>query len=350
MPSEVSGPRSWLRWLDPRWHPVVVALASGGIAFGVGVALAGIPGHRKVIDVVSNIEPRWFALCFVAEAVAYGGYVLALRSTAGVAGGPQLGFGFSAKVVAAGFGAFLSASSAGGFEIDYWSLRQSGLERREALRRVLGLGTLEYAVLAPAALASALALLLGAGKQPYWSVTLPWLLVVPGFAIAVLLTSPGRAQSLTDTEGKRMPRRALGHAVSGLAVVRQLVVSPARGGLAFVGAALYWFGDILCLWASLKAFHADVAIPALILAYATGYVLTRRALPLGGVGVAEGLLTLALVTLGVPFATALPGVFAYRIFNYWLALVPALAAVPMVSRIRDDMGRAASELETDRNR
>jgi uncharacterized membrane protein YbhN (UPF0104 family) len=344
------GPRSWLRWLDPRLHPLVVAIGCGGIAFGVGLALAGIPGHGKVLSVIGNVEPRWFALCLVAEAIAYAGYVLALRATATVNEGPAFGFRFSTRVVAAGFGAFLSASAAGGFEIDYWSLRQAGASRREAMRRVLGLGTLEYAILAPAALASALALLFGAGKQPYWSVTLPWLLVVPGFAFAVWATSPVRVDSLVEAEGQRMPRRLLGHAVNGLTVLRQLVLAPKEGALAFAGAALYWFGDILCLWASLKAFHAGVAIPALILAYATGYVFTRRALPLGGVGVAEALLTVALVTLGVPFAPALVGVFAYRIFNFWLAILPALVAAPTVERIRAQIPFAASEVEKERRR
>src|SRR5687767_12919004 len=44
------GPRSWLRWLDPRLHPLVVTIACGGIAFGVGLALAGIPGHGRVLS------------------------------------------------------------------------------------------------------------------------------------------------------------------------------------------------------------------------------------------------------------------------------------------------------------
>ena len=73
-------------------------------------------------------------------------------------------------------------------------------------------------------------------------------------------------------------------------------------------------------------------IAALILAYATGYAFTRRSIPAGGPGAVEVFLTFALVWVGVPLAPALLGVFAYRLFNFWLALVPALAVLPTVRR------------------
>jgi len=41
---------------------------------------------------------------------------------------------------------------------------------------------------------------------------------------------------------------------------------------------------------------------------------------------------LTLVSAGAPFAGAIPGVFAYCIFNLWLPLVPALIARPSARR------------------
>jgi hypothetical protein len=70
-------------------------------------------------------------------AVAYLGYVLALRETARVNDGPALPFGHASRVVAAGFGAFFATSAKGGFEVDYWALRRAGAERRDAVARVL---------------------------------------------------------------------------------------------------------------------------------------------------------------------------------------------------------------------
>ncbi|MBV8394672.1 MAG: flippase-like domain-containing protein, partial [Actinobacteria bacterium] len=242
------------------------------------------------------------------------------------------------NVVAAGFGAFFSASAAGGFEVDYWALRHAGLTRREALKRVLGLGTLEYAILAPAAMFSAIAILVDASDHVRASMSWPWLAVFPGAALAIWLAQPDRAARWGRIDGRdgRL-RRAFGHAVAGLSVVRSLFAQPRTHGLGLAGASLYWFGEMLCLWAALMAFGAPVRVPVLIVGFATGYVLTRRGLPFGGAGVAEVALTFALVWLHVPFAPALLAVFSYRFFNFWLALVPAFAARGTMARIRAEV-------------
>ena len=313
-------------WLGFRRHPFLVLLISAGIGAGTAILLAWLAGNAKVFHVLASVNPIWFLVCVGGEIVAYLGYVLALHETARVDEGPRLGFGQAARVVAAGFGAFFAASAAGGFEVDYWAIRRAGASRRDAVARVLGLGTLEYAVLAPAALGAALALLAGAGKSPYPSLTLPWLLVVPGFAFAGWATSPKRRRRLVNTHGKGRVRTMFGHTVSGLVVLRRLLANPLpHGALAVMGTAFYWLGEIACLWASLRAFHADVAIPAVILAYATGYVVTRRAFPAGGIGISEVSLTFAL---------------------FWLALVPAFAVSGTVRRIREGMLKAERELST----
>jgi uncharacterized membrane protein YbhN (UPF0104 family) len=77
-------------------------------------------------------------------------------------------------------------------------------------------------------------------------------------------------------------------------------------------------------------------LPALILAYATGYVLTRRSLPLGGAGIVEVALTFALHWVGVPLGRALVGVVIYRLFNLWLPILPALAVLPSIKRLRGE--------------
>ena len=88
-----------------------------------------------------------------------------------------------------------------------------------------------------------------------------------------------------------------------------------------------------------------ISTPALILAYATGYVLTRRSLPAGGAGVVDVLMTFALVWVGVPLAPALLGVITYRVFNFWLPVIPALAALPAVRRMRQDFRRGERAFE-----
>lgn len=339
--------RGCLDWIARRRHPLVVVALSAVIAVGVGVAVAHVAGVARVSYVLRHVEPTWFLACLAAEAVAYVGYVLALRETARVDGGPRLGLRHAAEIVAAGFGAFFSASASGGFKVDYLALRHAGALRKEALARVLGLGMLEYAVLAPAALGAALFIITGVGKQPDPGLTWPWLLVIPGILGAIWATHPTRRRRLTSGGGGP-GSRAVGHAVAGLGIVRSLFVQPRKHGIAFVGTSLYWFGEITCLWAALKAFHANVPVPALILAFATGYVVTRRSLPAGGVGVAELFLTVALTWLGVPLPAALVGVFSYRIFNFWLALVPAVAVAPTVRELRAGIQQAERELLQER--
>ena len=101
---------------------------------------------------------------------------------------------------------------------------------------------------------------------------------------------------------------------------------------AFVGASVYWAGDVLCLWASLKPFGSAPSFAPIVLAHAVGYVLTRRTLPLAGAGIVEVLMPLTLVASGAPFAGAILGVFVYRIFNLWLPLLPAAAVLPHLRR------------------
>ena len=205
---------------------------------------------------------------------------------------------------------------------------------------MLALGALEYAVLAPAAMICAVVLLFGTGGHVQHAMTYPWLAVVPGFLAALWVSSPKRADRLSDPGDGGRVRQWFAHLVAGI-VEAALPADARRGshGLGVVGVSLYWLGDIACLWAALKIYNAELSTPALILAYATGYVATRRSLPAGGAGLVEVMMTFALVWVGVPLAPALLGVVTYRVFNFWLPVIPALAALPAVRRMRQDFRR-----------
>jgi uncharacterized membrane protein YbhN (UPF0104 family) len=70
--------------------------------------------------------------------------------------------------------------------------------------------------------------------------------------------------------------------------------------------------------------------------------LTRRALPLGGAGVVEALLPFALGWLKIALAPALLAVFAYRVINLWLPLVPALVGLPTFHTLERERRRRAA--------
>jgi uncharacterized membrane protein YbhN (UPF0104 family) len=296
--------------------------------------VADAAGLDQVERVTSRLDAPWLLICLGAELIGYIGYVLALRNVARVDGGPRLSFALTARTVVSGFGVYAAAHAAGGFAVDYWALRRAGLKREQAIARVAGLGVLEYAVLAPAALVCALLLLAGSGGHVEMSMTLPWLAVIPGFAVALWASSPKRRSRLADPMRGGRVHGGIAHAVAGLVTLRALCRRPIQHLPGLLGVAFYWFGDIACLWAALRTFSVHVSLPALVVAYATGYVASRRSLPAGGAGIVEVLMTFALVWVGLPLAPALAGVLVYRLFNFWLPIVPALALLPSVTRLR----------------
>ena len=334
-PAPASAPASWRTRLWGARHRMIFVFLCAVAAYDVGVWVSGMAGHRKVVSTLVGIDPLWLLPALGAQVAAYIAYALALQGTARVDGGPRLGFRQSVRVVAAGFGAYFARSAKGGFELDYRALRGAGARRPEAMARVVGLGMLEYAILAPAALGAAMWIYASDGGNRYAALTLPWLAVVPGFLAAFWLTGERRQKRFGAWRTRGGRHEAVAHAVGGLSILRSLLAQPHRHVRALAGTSFYWFCEIVCLWACLKAFHGHIGIPAMVLAYATGYVVSRRGLPLGGIGVAEVLLTLSLFWLGVPLPKALLAVFAYRAFNFWLAMLPAAALAPAVRKIRE---------------
>jgi uncharacterized membrane protein YbhN (UPF0104 family) len=202
--------------------------------------------------------------------------------------------------------------------------------------RVLGLGALEYAILAPAAAVAAMILVARGRSHPSLGFTLPWVIAVPlGFAAAIV------ALAYRDRmRGQSGWRNLVSHGLEGVHLLRRLAAQPREHLGAFLGTALYWLGDIACLWASLRAFHEAPDLAALLIGYATGYALTRRTLPLGGAGSVEALVSFALAWTGVPLATAVLGVSAYRVFNLWLPLGPAIYGLRHLRRWRQAVSGA----------
>jgi uncharacterized membrane protein YbhN (UPF0104 family) len=293
---------------------VLAASALVGIAWSVGFGEA----LRRLA------HPRWiwFLPAVGGELLAYLGYIAAYREVARVEDGAELAVSKAAALVAAGFGAF---AHAGGFALDRAALQRAGMSKREAGLRVRGLGALEYAALAPATMVAAILVVLW-HPGVSTSLTLPWIIGVPVGAVVALTAlcfrGPIRAWPMIGG--------SLAHSLESLSLVLTLMRSR-RHLLGTVGALAYWGGDIFCLWAMLRAFSAQTPpVAQLVVAYSTGYALTRRALPLGGAGIVEALLPFALGWLKIALAPALVAVFAYRLINLWLPIIPALAGLPSV--------------------
>lgn len=309
--------------------PLLAVTAAAAAAFlGALAVMSTIAGWS---DVTAQLRPHlslWFAAAFGFELAAFCAYVFAYRAVAAVQGGPRLSLAESAELVAVGFGAFLAR---GGASLDSSALRRGRGGKHEGEVRVLALDALEHAPLAPAAWAAAIALLANGRRKPGLDFTVPWSTLVPIGALLAVLGVRHRDR-FTGREGWR---GKLGDALEGIDVLFRLAREWRRHWPGFAGASVYWAGDVLCLWASLNPFRAAPPFAGVVIAHAVGYVLTRRTLPLAGAGIVEVLMPLTLVASGAPFAGAILGVFAYRIFNLWLPLLPAAAAVP---RLRSRYG------------
>lgn len=304
-----------------------VAAAAGVLTFGAFTGLAWWAGFVRVYHRLIHVHWWWAVVALGCEIVAYLGYVAAYREVARAEDGTEFNLTSTAAVVATGFGVFVAS---GGFALDEAVLQSAGVPEREARLRVLGLGALEYVVLAPAAMAAAIYVVVFRRPDIDPALTFPWIVGVPlGFAAAAVLML--YRHRLTRHKGWRAH---VSNAVEALHLVRAMALQPIPYGLAFAGMALYWVGDIACLWAALHVFfQAPPPVAVLVLGYATGYALTRRTLPLGGAGVVDTLLPLALVWLGIAFAPAVVAVVVYRFMNLWLPMIPALAGLPTLRRM-----------------
>ncbi|QEC48750.1 hypothetical protein FSW04_14995 [Baekduia soli] len=294
----------------------VVALALAGAG---GLLVATWAGWSATVAAFGHLHPGWIAVIVGLAVAGLGGYTLAYGAWARAAGNARPGWSEVARVVTAGFGPF---AFLGGFALDRRALCELGEEEGRARRLVLGLGALEYAVLAPAAWVAAILLLAAGSRHVQTALLWPWVAAVPaGFAIGFWAAARWRRR--TRPPGHRLTAM-LDDGFKGFELLRDALRHPIRHAGSWLGMAMYWAAEIGMLVAAARLFGTTLGAAHAVLAYATGYSLTRRSMPLAGAGATEISLAFALLWVGLPLATALPIVVAYRAANLLLPALPAL--------------------------
>ena len=304
-----------------RSHPIAVSALATGVAAIAVIVIAQVSGAESIGRVFDDVHPGWIALIAGAELCAYPAYMLAYRSLATVHGHAPLALPLVARVVVAGFGPF---AIGGGFGIDKRVLHALDEDEHSARVRVLALGALEWAVLAPTTCIVAIVFLVtGANILP--SLLWPWAVWCRSVLVSVCgRSAPQRGERLSRIGGRR--HEWLASVLEGVGVLHKLIRNPRVYWGAWLGTALYWAADISAFYGGLRTFGLDPGVGKVILAYATGYAATRRSLPLGGAGLTEVLMTYSLYWVRQPLAPALAAVVAYRASNFLLAATPALIA------------------------
>jgi uncharacterized membrane protein YbhN (UPF0104 family) len=317
-------------------------ILAGSVCVTVGViGLISRAAHYHQLEAtLDGSDRRWFGPMLIGEALAYAGYIMAYRSIAAVFDGPRLTLWMTTRIVAAGFGAMVAATSAGGLAVDYWALRRAGAERHSSIARVLALNTLEWAVLSVGAALASIAVLIGGGYRTVW-LEIGWVVVVTiCYVLATILSGPRFVDHLTHPHDPGRPRLLLADAMAGVVICREIIRHPVNHPGALPGIAVYWAGDMLCLWAALQGVGIELSPQRLVLGYATGYLATMLPLPLAGAGAVDAAMVYGLTLVGVPLAASLIAVVGFRLVNFWLPLIPAAFAALGMRRLRRQLPEA----------
>jgi uncharacterized membrane protein YbhN (UPF0104 family) len=329
-----------------RRKAIFTGVAALALAVAAVVGIGQVTSLHHVVRALGRGDHSWFPVCLAGELFAYAGYVAAYRDVARFDGGPILPAWTTLRIVIIGFGAVLIGSSAGTIGIDYWALHRAGEPRQSAIRRVLAVGSLQWFVLAIIACFAAAAALAGPWHAPL-AMEIGWLVVVPVCVVAAAwVSSPRRSERLRSPPSaevalERSPRTwtpwlshagraVLANSVGGVVIVRRLLQRPFAHPGTLLGFPLYWAGDVLTLYAAVRAFGVHPHLVPLVLAYCTAFVVTALPLPAGGSGGVEAGLAFALNSVGIPLAPALLATLVYRAFTLWLPVGPALALLPQV--------------------
>jgi uncharacterized protein (TIRG00374 family) len=339
--------------------PRVVITRRRALAFGLFVLaalcflyfvlpkLTGLSGDWKRIK---DGDPWWLALALGFECVSFLGYVWLFR-TVFIRGRSRIDWQASYQITMAGLAAtrLFAAAGAGGIALTAWAVRRSGMEARLVACRMVAFLVLLYGVYMASLVVFGLALhegLLSGGGS--FAIT-----VVPaifgGIAMALFL---GIAALPADVE-RRLQRWARGSgrvarfiakavtipasAASGIRTAIALVRDRETGVL---GSIVWWYCDILTLWACFHAFGSNPPpFGIIVMAYFIGMLANTLPLP-GGIGGVDGGMIGAFAAFDVSVGYATLAVLSYRAFAFWLPTVPGAIAYfqlrRTVNRWRED--------------
>jgi uncharacterized membrane protein YbhN (UPF0104 family) len=337
----------WLRQvlsghhIERGWHALALLVVVASVLEVAACAgLAYVAGFADLRAVLADFRWQWLLVPPAAWAVSYVGYYFAYRGIFHVQAGPQMPRRIVAAVALAGFGGFLAYS---GGSLDGYALRTAGAEESDAKVRVAGLAALEQGALALLGCGVSIAVLLARMRGVPVGASIPWAVApIPGFVIAFWLADRYRDR-FTGQGGWRAHAGTL---VNSVRMIRGLFAHPLRWGWAIVGMAVFWAADAIAGWAGLLSFGFHMNVAALFIGFASGMLFTRRTGPLAGAGILALLLPLTISYCGAPFATAVAGVFAYRILSIWLPMPACLAVLPTLRKIGDRLHQAHAQGST----
>lgn len=292
---------------------------------------------QDALGKIDQGDPVWIAVGIACCVVMFAAYVALFR---GVVGEKviHLEWGESYQITMAGLAAtrLFSAGGAGGILLTYWALRKAGMERRQAVCRMVAFLVVLYSVYLAALVIFGVLLRTGvlSGDAPLSGTVIPaalaGLAIVIGLLIA-LLPDDFERRIERHTSG-RFGRIAKSIATApatfaqGTRTAIAFVRHPSAGALAFGGAIGFWGANIAILWASFHAFDVSVPLGVVVQGFFLGMLANLIPFAPGGVGTVDAGMIGAFVLFGVPSADVFPAVLTYRVIAFWLPIPPGIIA------------------------
>jgi uncharacterized membrane protein YbhN (UPF0104 family) len=292
------------------------------------------PGLGQVRELLGDAAPGWLALAVLLEALSCGSYLLMFRPVFC----RRMSWRTSAQIAWSELvaGSLVPASGAGGLALGAWILHRGGMPADRIARRSVAFFLIKSSVnfVAVAVLGTLLAVGLVGPDLSLWLTALPAALSVGLIALVLAIPrfGPGRDPGSGATKFRRAVFAARRAVIGGTGEAVEILRS--RDLPVVVGAIGYWAFDNAVLWATYKAFGADVSLSIVLMGYLIGQLGGLLPIP-GGVGGIDGGLIGTLVVYGAPAAPTAAAVLAYRVILFWLPLVGGAIAFTFLRRALD---------------
>ncbi|MFC4561780.1 lysylphosphatidylglycerol synthase domain-containing protein [Nocardiopsis mangrovi] len=148
---------------------------------------------------------------------------------------------------------------------------------------------------------------------------------VIGLAVTAVLVLPRLRRAVFD--------RARPYFHGTLPQMLDLLQNPRRLAMGVGGTLLLTAGFVLCLYFSIAAFGGTASLAAVAVVFLAGNAIGSAAPTPGGLGAVEAALLGGLTTVAaVPAAVGLPAVLLFRLFTFWLPVLPGWGAFHLLQR------------------
>jgi uncharacterized membrane protein YbhN (UPF0104 family) len=297
--------------------PGRISTRTVSVAAGAAVTVAVVAVAATQLDLAElgaslrATDPRWVAVASVVAVGAFAGNALCLLAV--TARRVPLLRAIGAQVAGSAL-RLVSPASVGTYALNTQLLRRAGAGTQEAAASVAAGEIVQFLATVPLVAAVV------AVAAPDLSVDLP------GGATMLAAAGLGAALAAVLLHG-RARRWLAGWVRSTAETMRALVAQPRRAGLAILGATAVTVAYAGALTASVAAAHGHLSLRDAVLVHLAGSLLGSAVpTPGGAVGV-EAVLAGALVTVGLPLATAVVAVVVFRAVTFWLPLPVGLAVL-----------------------